>query len=104
MDGNWSRFARTLEIDLRSLPYSFVALDRSTTQGGAGVSRIIGQPRFYKGFCKILSCQASGVHEYELQKRSDKNLWKTLKKGRHSGRFEWEMEGVRIIGGRKMQT
>ena len=102
MDGNWARFAKTLEIDLRSLPYSYIVLDKTPPRKPSEVSRILGRPRFYKGHCKILSCQASEVHEYELQKRSDKALWKTLKKGRHSGLFEWEMDGVRITGGREM--
>jgi len=102
MDGNWSRFARTLEIDLRSLPYSFIALDKRAPQERVDESRFLGRPRLYKGYCRILSCQSSGVHEYELQKRSDKNLWKTLKKDRHSGLFHWEMEGDRIVSGREI--
>jgi ribosomal protein RSM22 (predicted rRNA methylase) len=102
MDGNWARFAKTLEIDLRSLPYSYIVLDKTTPRESSGNSRILGRPRFYKGHCKILSCQSSGVHEYELQKRTDKILWKTLKKGRHSGLFEWELDGNRIAGGREI--
>lgn len=103
MDANWSRFSRTLEIDLRSLPISFLALDRGRPEStDTGASRILGRPRFYKGFCKILSCQASGVCEYELQKRTDKQLWKTLKKDRHSGLFQWEVEGGRISGGQEV--
>ena len=104
MDANWSRFSRTLEIDLRSLPISYLALDRK--HGGSlseGVSRILGRPRFYKGFCKIQTCQASGVCEVELQKRTDKNLWKILKKGRHSGLFQWDLEEGRISGGKEVR-
>jgi ribosomal protein RSM22 (predicted rRNA methylase) len=103
MDGNWSRFARSLEIDLRSLPYSYIVLDKLTPREPGGGSRILGRPRFYKGHCRILSCQASGVHEYELQKRSDKVLWKALKKDRHSGWFEWKTNGNRIVGGREIE-
>jgi len=105
MDGNWSRFARTMGIDLRSLPYSYVALDKSRSgENSVGASRLIGEPRFHKGYCRILSCQASGLNEYELQKRTDKALWKVLKKGRHSGRFHWDAKAGRIEGGSESEA
>ena len=103
IDPHWGRFSRTVGIDLRSLPYSFIALDKgphfSVSEDG---SRILGRPRFYKGYCRILSCQESGVREYELQKRTDKELWKIMKKERHTGLFNWDMEGDRIVSGREM--
>ena len=36
--------------------------------------------------------------ENELQKRIDRNLWKTLKKDRYSGRSKWMSDGNRIVG------
>jgi hypothetical protein len=99
MDGNWARFGEAMEIDLRSLPYSFIAFDRKNPPLRGNESKILGRPRIYKGRCRILSCQASGVCEYELQKRTDKTLWQALRKGRHSGLFRWEVKGDRIVGG-----
>ena len=103
MDADWARFSRTLGIDLRSLPISFLMLEKAGLPPAAdNLSRILGHPRFYKGFARILSCQASGVTEFELPKRADKELWKTLKKDRHSGIFRWETESTRITGGEEM--
>jgi ribosomal protein RSM22 (predicted rRNA methylase) len=103
MDAHWAAFSRTLGIDLRSLPISYLALDKTgAADNPNGISRILGRPRFYKGFCRILSCQSSGVTELELPKRADKELWKTLKKDRHGGLFEWEVEGERIREGREV--
>ena len=104
MDANWALFSRTLGIDLRSLPISYLALDKAGANDTTdGISRILGRPRFYKGFCRILSCQSSGVTELELPRRVDKELWKVLKKDRHPGLFEWEVEGDRIREGREVE-
>jgi ribosomal protein RSM22 (predicted rRNA methylase) len=104
-DANWAGFSRTMGIDLRNLPYSFLALEK-TKSGSVSVkpSRILGRPRFYKGYCRILSCQASGVFEYDLPKRADKVLWKKMKKDRHTGLFEWDLQGHRIADGLEIKA
>src|SRR5205085_1112839 len=53
-DARWSVFARELGIDLRTLPYSFLVLQRAEIGVGSGASRIIGRPREYKGFLKLM--------------------------------------------------
>jgi hypothetical protein len=84
-DSNWVRFAQRAGIDLRSLPYSFLVLERKGLRDPApgllpgGYSRIIGEPRFYKGYVKIFSCQADGVRELTMQKRDAPELFKALK-------------------------
>ncbi len=66
-DGDWVRFAQRAGIDLRSLPYSYLVLDRRpVVPAGA---RVIGKPRRYKGYAKALLCDATGVRDTMIQKR-----------------------------------
>jgi Mitochondrial small ribosomal subunit Rsm22 len=78
-DSNWVRFARRAGIDLRSLPYSYLVLDRRQSAGGG--ARIIGEPRIYRGHAKVLRCQSDGVREITIQKRDDPERFRQLKKG-----------------------
>ncbi len=78
-DPNWVRFAQRAGIDLRSVPYSYLVLDRKSS--AAGGARVIGEPRFYRGHAKLLNCQSDGVREVTIQKRDDPELFRRLKKG-----------------------
>jgi hypothetical protein len=98
-DARWSELARELGIDLRSLPYSFLVMQRGAAGENAELSRMIGHPREYKGFMKILSCQADGVAELTLQKRDALGLWKAISKGGAIPLYRWERNGERITGG-----
>ncbi len=86
-DGFWARFAQNMEIDLRSLPYSFLVLQKKVGAPSLAnalppnASRLIGRPRQFKGYTRLLSCDTAGLRDLELQKRDDKQLWKSLKKG-----------------------
>ena len=88
-DSNWVRFSRQAGIDLRSLPYSFLALERKGLREPLpgllpdGYSRIIGRPRIYKGFARIFNCQSSGVRDLTLQKRDAPELFKAFKDRKH---------------------
>ena len=144
-DSGWVKFGQRAGIDLRSLPYSFIALDRRTVgralrptpnnqsvgdkprptdlsdtdlsriigdqpspslrstgprlvmEGSqAGLSRIIGEPRHYKGYAKIFNCDASGVTELMLQKRDAPELFKALKHGADPSLHHWTHENGRI--------
>jgi len=75
---DWAQFSRRLGIDLRSLPYSFLALARDAAPPDGGESRILGRPRLLKGHAKVHVCDASGVHERTLLKRDDRELFKSL--------------------------
>ena len=59
-DARWMDFGREMGIDLRSLPYSFLVLERprATPPTPDGLSHIIGEPREGKGHLKVLSCHA----------------------------------------------
>ena len=101
----WSEFALRLGIDLRSLPYSFLVLDRPTAGNGAtaptpeGWSRLLGEPREFKGHFKVLSCEAAGVTERMLQKRDDKALFKAMKRVPPPPVFAWQIRDEKIVGG-----
>jgi diadenosine tetraphosphatase ApaH/serine/threonine PP2A family protein phosphatase len=104
-DSGWVKFGRRAGIDLRSLPYSFLALarrdDAPDAAGGqepplAGFSRIIGEPRLYKGFAKIFNCDAAGVGELTLQKRADPALFKEFKRGDGPLLYRWTRTGAQI--------
>lgn len=98
-DPGWGKFAQNLEIDLSTIPFSALVLDRrpAAATGDPALGRVIGEPRFYKGFAKLLCCQADGVAERTLQKRDAGPLFKTLKKEPGS-LFRWERDGEKLRG------
>jgi len=112
-DSGWVKFGQRAGIDLRSLPYSFLVLDRrpvaavydrrddgSGTDGGhrppLQLSRILGEPRHYKGYAKLFSCDAAGVAELMLQKRDAPELFKALKQGTAPTLHRWMQVNGRI--------
>ena len=63
-DPFWGAVARELGIDLRSLPYSFLALAKSAVAGEPpppDLVRVLGRPRMEKGRARLDVCAASGV-------------------------------------------
>jgi hypothetical protein len=102
-DSGWVRFGQRAGIDLRSLPYAFLALDRLSPSAlrlppsAPGLARIIGEPRLYKGYARIFNCDAGGVAELMLQKRDAPDL---LKRFKHDGAgtdfHRWTHENGRI--------
>ncbi len=99
-DGRWSEFGREMGIDLRSVPYSFLVLERrSGVEKEQGLSRMIGEPRDYKGFSKILSCQEDGVAELTMQKRDDPALLKEIRAAKAGAVFRWTVDRNKITKG-----
>ena len=102
-DGDWVRFAQRAGIDLRSVPYSFLVLERRglrAPMSGAmpeGWSRLLGGTRIYKGYAKVLCCQAEGVNDLMLQKRDAPELFKALKSGEAEPLQRCERAGERIV-------
>ena len=103
-DSDWVRFAQRAGLDLRSLPYSFLVLERMGLRAPVpgllpeGWSRVLGEPRVYKGFARVLSCQADGVRDLELQKRVAPEVHRAFKDGRAPSLWRWKGEGRRIVG------
>jgi Mitochondrial small ribosomal subunit Rsm22 len=98
-ESGWAEFGRRLGIDLRSLPYSYLVLDRNAPARATDLVRIIGEPRSNTGLMRILRCRADGVADVELPKRAAPSLWRALDKGRHLGEFVWRESAGRIIDG-----
>ena len=98
-NARWMDFGREMGIDLRSLPYSFLVLERPrATPLPAGLAHIIGEPREGKGHLKVLSCQAEGVAEFVLQKRDAPALYRALRKGDGPPVQRWVFADGKIVG------
>lgn len=98
VDGDWSRFANLLGIDLRDLPLSFLVLDsRPAPPLRPGAGRVLGHPRIYKAHALLLGCDASGVSERKLTKRTHPEEYRALKKGAAEVLREWECAGSEIV-------
>ncbi|PTY07000.1 hypothetical protein DB347_10435 [Opitutaceae bacterium EW11] len=101
-DSDWVRFGQRAGIDLRSLPYSFLVAESPGLQtpdavlAPDGTARIVGEARHYKGYAKLLSCDASGVAELTLQKRDEPALFKALKRPEGVPIYRWQRSGDRI--------
>src|SRR5450432_996788 len=98
-DSGWVKFGQRAGIDLRSLPYSFLALQRRPPPAPveSGLSRIIGEPRLYKGYARIFCCDATGVEEVMLQKRDAPELFKSLKQTTTHPVYRWTRTPGRVV-------
>jgi len=104
---DWVKFGQRTGIDLRSLPYCFVALDQTrddTTASPAPsdaspLSRVIGRPEHFKPYARLLSCDASGLASLELPKRADPALFKLLERSKAPLIYRWRRDGAKILGG-----
>jgi len=97
-DGNWSRFAKFLGIDLRDLALSFLVLDkRPAPPLPSGATRVIGHPRIYKPHALLLGCDESGVRERKLTRRTLPNQFRSLKKGLCEAIQVWKRAGDEIM-------
>ena len=74
-DPLWNQFADKLKIDWRSLPVSYLAMRRATTEPLPALPEAltealtIGHPRRYKGHSVRLVCDGSGVSEKRTNRR-----------------------------------
>jgi hypothetical protein len=99
-DPQWVRFGQRAGIDLRSLPYCFLALDRRLNEPlPSGLSRVIGRPEHFKPYARLLSCDATGLSNLELPKRANPALFKQLDRTRSPLVYRWQREGDKILGG-----
>ena len=97
---DWVKFGQRAGIDLRSLPYAFFALDRETTPPvPVELARIIGRPEHFKPYARFLNCDAGGLKEVELLKRSDPALYKQLDRAKGPLLYRWRREADKIQGG-----
>lgn len=104
-DSDWVRFGQRAGIDLRSLPYAFVALERarpgepSAPTSDPALARVIGRIEHRKPHARLMSCDASGLAELALPKRADPALWKQLERSKAPLVYRWRRKGNTILGG-----
>ena len=99
-DSNWVKFGHRAGIDLRSLPYCFLALDRRAPAASpADLSRVIGRIEFFKPYARLLNCDASGLALLELPKRADPALFKQLERTKAPLVYRWRHCDGKILGG-----
>lgn len=97
-DPFWGHFARMTGVDLRSLPLSFLVLDRRKPQPlPEGSVRVLGRPRVYKAHALIQVCDAAGVTECEVHRRQLPAAFRELRKGRYPTLPVWQREGDRVV-------
>ena len=90
MDGNWARFAKLEGIDLRSLPLSYLVLDRRPIQPlPPKTMRIIGRPRVFKGYALLFGCNESALGDRKLAKKNLPQEYKALKSKYFDTLFRW---------------
>ncbi len=98
-NSDWVKFGQRAGIDLRSLPYAFLALDRAPAVAPpAGWSRVIGRPEHFKPYARLLNCDATGLAELTLPKRADSALFKLLDRTKEPLVYRWRREGDTILG------
>lgn len=89
-DSNWSKLAKVLKLDLRSLPVSFLFLARqdrvarteelAPTSVGLASALVLGRPKVLKGHSELVVCEESGVHTLNWQHKRNRALAKSLEK------------------------
>ena len=98
-DGHWARFAKVAGIDLRSLPVSYLALDRRPlSEFPAGTVRVIGPVRLRKGYALVTGCDAASVRECRLTKRVLPEPFQQFRKGTASTLQIWQRTDDEIVG------
>lgn len=115
---DWVKFGQRAGIDLRSLPYCFVALERASSletsppaaaapassEGDVSpLSRVIGRPEHFKPYARVLNCDATGLTELELPKRADPALFKQLERTKSPLVYRWQRDGTKILSGQILE-
>ena len=97
-DGQWAKFGELAGVDLRSLPLSFLVMDRRPAPVlPAGATRIIGHPRIHKPHALLLGCDESGLNERRLTKRAHPETFRELKRGDCDPLQVWRCEGDEVV-------
>lgn len=76
----WAVAARELGIDLRALPYSFLALTRAPLAHEPPPHRTLGRADVGKHDATVQVCEANGLRRAVVTKRADPTTWRALKK------------------------
>jgi hypothetical protein len=100
-DSDWVKFGQRAGIDLRSLPYAFLALQAKDSPvappSGEGLTRVLGRPEHLKPYARMLACDASGVAEITVAKRDLPAVLKELEKTKSPLVYRWKREGTKVV-------
>ncbi len=102
-DPDWVRFGQRAGIDLRSLPYAFLALDRTAPPTDPTLARILGRPEPCKVYTSFLNCDATGTTELRVHKRDQPALYKALDRARGPLVYRWQRQGARVLDGTRLE-
>jgi hypothetical protein len=71
-----------MSIDLGSVPFSYLVLDRRPAPPPAPEAvRFLGRPRVGKAFARVLGCSANGIQERRIEKRRLPEAYRLARKG-----------------------
>lgn len=97
-DSFWAQFATNMEIDLRSLPVSFLCMDRRRPNDlHPNRCRFLGRAHMLKYQAGIDACFQGQYRKLTASKRQSPHLYKRLKKGSHSHLAEIELNGDELL-------
>ncbi|ATC65382.1 hypothetical protein CMV30_16315 [Nibricoccus aquaticus] len=100
-DSNWVKFGQRAGVDLRSLPYSVLVLERKNLRPASAplppdASRVLGRLRVHKAHTDLLACDATGLHDLKLFKRTDPALHKQLDRNPPTPLYRFAREEEKI--------
>ncbi|HEY0967668.1 MAG TPA: small ribosomal subunit Rsm22 family protein [Opitutaceae bacterium] len=103
-DSQWVRFGQRAGIDLRSLPYAYLVFakpDQLATDAPLpeGAARILGRPEHFKPYARVFSCDASGVEELTIPRRTCGTLYKQLERTKGPLLYQWRRNGGTVSEG-----
>lgn len=97
-DPFWGRFAQMTGVDLRSLPLSFLVLDRRPPPAlNLGTVRLLGRPRLFKSHATVHACDAGGVAPCELSRRTLPEVYARWRDGDCPSLQAWQRDGSQIV-------
>jgi hypothetical protein len=99
---DWVKFGQRAGIDLRSLPYCFFVVDRTAQPLEPGWSHIIGRPEHFKPYARLLNCDATGLTELTVPKRTAPALFKELDRTKAPLVYRWTREGDKVATGTRL--
>lgn len=85
-DGDWVRTARALGIDLRALPYAWLALTKETVPP-RDTARFLGRADLQSHTATVMLCDAAGLSQRIVTKRHQRELFRQLRK--HPETVRW---------------
>ena len=103
IDAAWRDFSQALHVDLRSIPFTAIAMQRDPSAAANApasdqiTARRIATPADHKGYSKAQFCTANGILELEAWKRNVPSLLKSWKRDLKLPLYHLKTDGRRIL-------